>query len=280
MRYAITGTTGLVGGALRRLLQAQGHEVRALDRMPVSGTARFVLGDPVSTEALTDVDALVHCAYDWRPHARADVERVNVAGSISLFRVAEALGVARRVFVSSISAWEGCRSLYGRGKLAVERVVRASGGVVVRPGLVWGVEGHGMFAALSRVAGLPVLPLFDGGRQPFFLIHADDLATLLARAVERAPAGGAPITAAHPEPLSFRTLLERLAARRGHRPRFVVVPGALALGGLRMLETAGIHVGFRRDSLLGLLYANPAPDFEPQVALDVRPRPFGAAAGE
>src|SRR5205814_3363974 len=122
----------------------------------------------------------------------AEIERVNVAGSVALFQAAEAAGVVRRLFVSTISAWDGGRSQYGRGKLTVERAVRASGGLIVRPGLVWGCEGRGMFAALARIAALPVLPLFDGGRQPFFLIHAEDLAALLARAVERASAGGPP----------------------------------------------------------------------------------------
>jgi nucleoside-diphosphate-sugar epimerase len=273
-RYAITGTTGLVGGALRRWLQARGHEVRGLDRAPGRAGPRFVLGEPIAFGTLAGVDALVHCAYDWRPRAAADIERVNVAGSLALFQAAQAAGIRRRLFVSSISAWEGGVSRYGRAKLAVECAVRAAGAVVVRPGLVWGGEGRGVFAGLARVAGLPVLPLFDGGRQPFFLVHADDLAALLARAVDSASAGGPPITAAHPQPLTFRALLERLAARRGRRPRFMPVPGALALVGLRAAEALGMDVGFRSDSLLGLLHANPAPDWAPQAALNLYPRPF------
>ena len=75
-------------------------------------------------------------------------------------------------------------------------------------------------------------------------------------------------------------MLERLAAQHGRRPRFVPVPGALVLAGLRAAEVLGAGLAFRSDSLLGLLHANPAPDFTPQAALGLRPRPFAGASGE
>lgn len=275
MRYAITGTTGIVGGSLLRRLEARGHSVVPFDRRPGPRGVRFVLGEPVLPGALEGVDAIVHCAYDWRPRTRRDIERTNVAGSLALFSAAASAGVRRRVFVSTITAWDACRSHYGHGKLLVERAIREEGGVVVRPGLVWGTGGRGMLAALERVATLPLLPLFDGGRQPFFLVHRDDLAAALERAVEIAPPGGPPITVAHPEPLTFRALLERLAREHGRRPRFVAVPGVLALTGLRALEACGLQLPFRSDSLLGLLHPNVTPDFVPQATLGLVPRPFG-----
>ena len=59
--------------------------------------------------------------------------------------------------------------------------------------------------------------------------------------------------------------------------------GSLAVEALRdypefvagLEADTGMDVGFRSDSLLGLLNANPAPDWTPQTALNLYPRPFG-----
>ena len=44
---------------------------------------------------------------------------------MALLDAARAAGVGRVLFVSSISAYDGCRSAYGRGKLRVETAVAA-----------------------------------------------------------------------------------------------------------------------------------------------------------
>lgn len=62
-------------------------------------------------------------------------------------------GVNRRVFVSSMSAYEGCCSMYGKAKLAVEQEFLPQGVFCVRPGLLWSDESRGMFGKLARAAG-------------------------------------------------------------------------------------------------------------------------------
>lgn len=66
MQIAITGATGLIGTALSRSLQADGHEVVPVVRRPVSDGERAVRWDPASATidgpALEGVDAVVHLA--------------------------------------------------------------------------------------------------------------------------------------------------------------------------------------------------------------------------
>jgi nucleoside-diphosphate-sugar epimerase len=97
--------------------------------------------------------------------------------------------------VSSIAAFDGCRSLYGRGKLAVESAVLQAGGVRVRPGLVYGdSQGRGMVGSLAKAAKLPIVPVFGDGTQPFYLAHVDDVTQVLADAADgREEWGGTPV---------------------------------------------------------------------------------------
>ena len=271
-RCAITGASGLVGGALASRLRLAGWETRRLVRAARAGTGDvpFELGTPLPPEAFKGVDALVHCAYDWGAREWQDIERVNVRGSIELCETALSAGIQRLVFISTVSAYRGCPSLYGRGKLIVEDVVRSSGGVIIRPGLVYGDSSRGMFGALCRLSRLPLLPIFDDGRQPLFLVHVEDLATLIEAALRSARAvSPEPITAAFPEPVTFRELLQLLSRARGKRLFLVPVPSRLALMGLRLLEAIGLRLPFRSDSLVSLLDAGATIDFSGQSRLDV-----------
>lgn len=255
---AVTGAGGFLGARLVARLRADGRPVRRLVRRPEGpDDAAFALGEPVAADALRGVDALIHCAHDFSARG-ADLRRLNVDGSLRLFDAARAAGARRLVFVSSVSAFDGCASQYGKAKLEVEAAARARGAAVVRPGLCWGVPGKGTFGALARLTALPVLPVFDGGRQPFVLAHADDVAAALAAAAD-APVPAAPVLAAHPRLVAFRDLLAEIAARRGRTLRTVSLPGALGLAGLRTLEALGLTPPFRSDSLLSLLRPDPDP---------------------
>ena len=271
-RCAITGANGLVGGALVRRLRSAGWETLRLVRAarPGAGDLSFGLGKPLPADALRGADAFVHCAYDWGARGWRDIEAVNVRGSIEIFETALAAGVRKLVFISTVSAYQGCPSLYGRGKVMVEDFVRGKGGIVIRPGLVYGDSTRGMFGALYRLAGLPLLPVFDSGRQPLFLVHVDDLAALVEATLRPDCAIPAePITAAFPEPVAFRELLQFLSRARGSRLLLVPVPARLALTGLRLLEALDLRLRFRSDSLLSLLDAGASQDFSALSRLDV-----------
>ncbi|TBR24804.1 NAD-dependent epimerase/dehydratase family protein [bacterium] len=267
---AVTGAGGLVGGEVVRALERSGLEPRAL------GRTRFRLGEPVGEAALAGATALIHCAWDFSAVGRDDVMRVNADGSAALFKAARRAGVAQLVFVSSVSADPACASDYGDAKRAAEAACAAEGGLSVRPGLVWRFPPAGLFGALEKLAGaLPVLPVFDGGRQPFFTVHAEDLADALVRALDwKAASFSEPPALAHPEPLEFRDLLKRLAARRGRTLATVSVPGGLAYAGLRALEAVGLTPPFRSDSLKGLLRTPGRIDAGPALRGGASFRPF------
>lgn len=269
--WAVSGSAGFLGRRLCARLGERGGSVRRLQRAAGGPDcwSYDLRGEPPAG-ALEGVDALVHCAWDLRARGAAEIERVNVQGSCRLLAAARRAGVRKLVFVSSASAYPGCRSLYGRSKLSVENDVLRAGGAVLRPGLIYDEDPGGLSGTLERLTALPVLPVLSGGRQPLFLVHRDDLAGLLVAAAATAPGSEPePLLAAHPEPVAFRDILSGLAARRGRRPRLLSVPAGLAFAVLRAAEAVGLRPAFRSDSLLGLLYPNPEPRFV--VGLDGRP---------
>ena len=271
MLVALTGAQGFLGKHATAALMAAGHRVRRLTRNPTGpDDRRFVLGEP-APGALDGVDALIHNAHDFTPVGRENLRRVNVEGSFWLLHEAKIAGVKKVVFVSSISAFPGCASEYGRQKLEVEARVLAEGGVVVRPGLTAGDSG--MFAALQKLCRLPVLPVFDGGRQPLRLALVHEVARDMAASVGWDPnAAGGPVTLAHPAPVLFRDLLRAMGART-----LVPFPSALALAPLRLLEKVGLPLRFRSDSLVSLLNPPTSIDWSPQERLGLRYTPFMSA---
>jgi nucleoside-diphosphate-sugar epimerase len=275
-RLGVTGASGFVGSRIVDRLKRQGTAVVQLGRQPAAGERRFDLREAVSPRLLAGVDVLVHCAYDFRPHRWEDVRRVNVDGSLRLFAAARAAGVQRIIFLSSISAFDGCRSLYGRAKLMVEEEARRTGGIVIRPGLVFddGPPG-GMVGAIGKlIAATPVVPLIGGGRQVFYLCHGEDLTRLIHTLATTSSPFDAPITAAHTEGRPFRDILLALARRARRRVVFIPVPAAPTLAALRLLERAGVSSRLRSDSLISLMNQNPMVDFAPLARLGLSFRSF------
>lgn len=274
----VTGTGGFLGARLAAWLAAHGWRVVSMTRQPGARAAavRFQLGEPVNPAALKGADALVHCAYDFNARTWPEIHRTNVLGTDHLFAAAREARVGRMVYVSSVSAFPGCHSLYGRAKLEAEAMASRYGATVLRPGLIYGEPPGGMFGRLVRqVEQSRVLPLFGGGRQVQYLVHEQDLCATIGRFVAgELEAGSEPLTLANETPWIFRTLLEAMARAKGRRVRFVSVPWRLMWAGFKAAEFCGVRLRFRSDSLVSLMHQHPQPSFALRRKLGIECRPF------
>jgi nucleoside-diphosphate-sugar epimerase len=197
-----------------------------------------------------------------------------VEGSSRLLEVAKANGVGHGVFISSLSCFEDCRSLYGKAKLLIEAEALRLGFGVVRPGLVWGNKPGGMMGSLMRVAATSkAIPLIGDGSFPQYLVHEEDLAHLVFALCQEIPPPRA-ISAANGEQNSLRSLLGKIALKHGRSPFFIPVPWQLILAGLKTLELLHLPTPFRSDSLIGFVFQNPAPDFRLPELPEITFRPF------
>lgn len=279
----VTGASGYLGSRVKTALQQRGWRVVELTRKPDPGdhTRYFVLGEDVSPDIFSRATALVHCAYDFKQISWDDIHRINVMGSEKLLRAAQQARLASIVYISSISAFDQCRSLYGRAKLATEKVALDLGAFVIRPGLIYGDSPDGMFGKLiAQVEQAKVLPLFGGGAQIQYLIHEQDLTAFIADcAVGKIPPPKTPVTVAHEQPWTFRQILETIARAKGKKLSFIPVPWRLVWAGIKGAELCRVPLNFRSDSLVSLVYQNPNPSFAEQRELKIACRPFGMKVG-
>jgi nucleoside-diphosphate-sugar epimerase len=275
---AITGSNGYVGGCVKNHFATRGWEILELTREPKPGTraVAFQLGSEVAPQPLAGVTALVHCAYDFKPLRRDEIRAVNVEGSRILFQAARAASVEKIVCISSISAYDGCRSHYGQAKLEIEKIALEHGALVIRPGLVFGSGPGGMFGKLAaQVKKSSVIPLIGDGSQIQFLVHEEDLCAFIARyAGGEVKIGPQILTAAHGQPWPFKQLLLEIARGLGKKPKFIPLPWRLVWAGLKSAELCGVKLSFRSDSLVSLMYQNPRPDFSANAGVGLVCRPF------
>lgn len=117
MKAFVTGSTGLLGNNLVRLLLEQGYSVKALVRSKEKASQLFngldvtlVKGDMLNidsfAEELAGCDVLFHTAAYFREYYQPGnhwqiLEDINIKGTIKLLDVAEKQGIKKVIYVSS-----------------------------------------------------------------------------------------------------------------------------------------------------------------------------------
>jgi nucleoside-diphosphate-sugar epimerase len=264
---------------LKTFFEKQGCPVISLTRStPVPGETMvpFRLNSGVAREQLQNVDALIHCAYDFSALRWKDILKKNVEGSKRLFQDAKAAGVSRIVLISTMSAFPGCRSLYGRAKLLIEDEAKRTGAFIIRPGLVYDAQAGGMVGALcNAVKKLPLIPIMGNGDQMLHLLHSEDFCHFVFQVASgHIPLPAHPVTLANEQGFTFRDILKIIAKGQGKMPAFVPIPGGFLYAILRTAEVLGFRGRLRGDALLGLIHYDPSPSFTEMRRLGFAPRLF------
>jgi nucleoside-diphosphate-sugar epimerase len=209
----IIGGSGFIGTALAQALAIEGHPVRLVDLAPSrSYPDRWISADvrdlPALSGAVAGCTTLYHLAGAHRDDVRplALYHEVNVRGAEHACAAAEAHGIGRIVFVSSVAVYglaEGeldesaplrPGSEYGRSKVAAEQVLRtwAAHGperslTIVRPTVVFGPRNRGnVFELLAQVARGRAIVIGDG-RNRKSLAYVANLADFLVYALRFGP---------------------------------------------------------------------------------------------
>jgi nucleoside-diphosphate-sugar epimerase len=276
---AVTGASGYLGSVLSAFLESQGWLVYRLARSECGKAWHsFDLDRGISPGFFTEnqICALVHCAWDLRLNAWNDIMTTNVEGSKNLFKQAVQESVKRMVFISTMSAFPECKSLYGRSKLLVEREALALGCFVVRPGLIYGESCGGMVGSLTSLLGKSaVLPLIASDAL-LYLTHEVDLCCLIERLLDSQMQGQSlpEISAVAQTPMRFAEIMRTVASRSSKRTVFIPVPSQAAFILLKALELLRLRAPFRSDSVISLANQNSSPEFLPLESLGIKFRQF------
>ena len=273
----VTGASGMLGGAVARLLMEQRHSVRTFQRRPAAlgrnaAQAETVLGSLTDelavARAVTGVDAVVHLAAkvsftgEW-----SDFVATNIDGTRALLKAARGAGVRDFVFVSSPSvahfgtaiAGAGAGTAdpdrahgnYARSKAAAELLALAEDSpgfrvAAVRPHVVWGPGDTQLVERVVARARVGRLPLLDHGTALIDSTYIDNAAAAIVRTVERMDhAHGQALVVTNGQPRPVGELLAGICAAAGVRPPAWNVPGWLARGAGSVIERAWTAAGKR-----------------------------------
>jgi dihydroflavonol-4-reductase len=266
MRALVTGGTGFIGshvvralldaGATVRVLAREGSDRRALAGLPVE-IATGDLADPRSLNGpLSGVEVLYHVAADYRLWAPdpAVLYRVNVGGTRALLLAAEAAGVGRVVYTSSVGALglpsdgrpgteetpvrlEDMVGDYKRSKFLAEREAEAAAGrglpvVIVNPSAPigpWDWKPTPTGRMLVDYLKGRMLAYLDTGLN---VVHVRDVAQGHLLAAAHGRAGERYILGHADGNLGLRAIFERLASYTGIAAPRVRLPhwAAMAVG--------------------------------------------------
>ena len=261
MRILVTGGTGVVGQSAVQALLDRGHEVRLLSRHATDdarawphrvephdgdiGNATEVWGSADDCDAVLHLAAIVN-----ETPPKATFQRINVDGTRHIVEEAIRAGVPRLVHVSSLGCDRG-ESEYHVSKRKAEAIAETFTGnwTIVRPGNVYGPGDEQVSLVLKMVRSLPAVPVIDGGDQEFQPIWTDDLAAVLAEAVERSDLAGRTLEVAGPDVVTAKELVDRVAALTDREPVKVPIPTQVASFGIRLAEFVGIDVPLNRGQL-------------------------------
>jgi nucleoside-diphosphate-sugar epimerase len=232
MKIAITGATGYVGGCLADHLRKDGHDIYGMGRRD-SDAIRFRLGENNDYTALSGMDALIHCAYDFAPRKWEDIERINVTGTVELLGQARHCGVNKIILISSMSAYAEARSHYGRAKFEAEERSKALGTVVLRPGTVFGKNAGGIIGTMSRfISKYCCVPMIGCGDQPFYPCHSEDLARITTLLLQEPSTPALPVAATCKQTVTYRQMMLALAEAQQKKMLLIPLPIRCCMRGL------------------------------------------------
>jgi nucleoside-diphosphate-sugar epimerase len=238
MIVAITGATGFAGRHAVSELLRRGYRLRALVRTPHSaGLApdiELVKGDLANPDALRQLvdgaQAVVHLAGALTAFDRQGYFSVNALGSEALADAALAAGTGRFVHVSSLAAREPQLSHYAASKRAAEDIIAsradALNAVILRPPAVYGPGDRGTLP-LIRELTRPVAAIPGRRDARFSLIHAHDLARIIAMSIESAEQGIAEVSDGRQGGYAWPDLIRAASALRGANVRALFLPRAI-----------------------------------------------------
>lgn len=269
----LTGATGLLGNAIARLLVSEGRTVRALVRNRAKAAGVVPKGCELLAGDVTDAasvlaaakgcDVIYHAAglpEQWLADP-AEFDRVNTGGTRHCVAAAEAVGVKRFVYTSTIDVFRFAppgqpfdeseldpapkATFYERSKQEADRVVTAAlakglPAVFLHPAGIYGPGPMTSPGTNDLVADLVKgkVPMLLPGAIP--VVHSDDAALGHLLAERQAPVGGRYILSESTHSLSeIATMVSRAVAKTGGTSK---VPPVMPIAVAKVVAAVGEFV--------------------------------------
>jgi uncharacterized protein YbjT (DUF2867 family) len=223
----VVGATGNLGGAVTRMLLAQGQPIRILARaqsnyQPLADAgAQVVLGDLKQRSSLDGacegVDTVITTANSAGRGGEDTVQTVDLQGNRNLIDAAKVAGVKQFIFVSVLTADPNSSVPFIQAKGQTEDALRASG----IPYTILAPNGY-MEVMLAGIVGMPAMmgqpvTIVGGGRRKHSFISASDVAAFILAAIGNPAAINQKLLLGGPQSLSFRDVVAIYERVLGHQ---------------------------------------------------------------
>jgi uncharacterized protein YbjT (DUF2867 family) len=228
MRVVVFGATGVIGRALLPRL-AEDHEVVAVSRSPrePDDGVRWAQADAVTgtgvQAALDGADVAYHLVHSL---GARDFERQDRVAAGNVSRNAAAAGVKQIVYLGGLGGDDRDASPHLRSRHETGERLAADGVPVttLRAAIAIGRGSAAFETIVGLVKRLPVMVTPSWVSTPTQPIALEDIAAYLAGVAGKPEASDAAFDAGGPEVMTYREMIERIAALLGRRPRIIEVP--------------------------------------------------------
>lgn len=229
MRVVVFGATGTVGRALLPVL-ARSHEVVAVSRQTQQSAAdgvEWVRADVTDADSMRGTLAGADVAYHLvHSLGSPDFEQRDRIAAATVAREASAGGVKQIVYLGGLGDDAPDLSTHLRSRMETG-VALSSGSVPVttlRAAMIVGRGSAAFETILALVDRLPAMVCPRWVSTPTQPIAIDDAVAYLAAVCGREEALGQDYDIGGPEVMTYREMIERIAAVRRRRPLIVEVP--------------------------------------------------------
>ena len=283
MKVTVFGATGVIGRALLPPLAAE-HDVVAVSRGPHESEpgVRWAEADVASgegvAEALEGADVATYLVHSL---GTKDFERQDRLAAENVSRAAAAAGVRQIVYLGGLGGDEPGASAHLRSRRETGERLGADGVPVttLRAAMVVGKGSAAFETILGLVKRLPVMITPSWVSTPTQPIALDDIARYLAGVCGNEAAFGQELDAGGPEVMTYREMIERIAALLGRRPLIVEVPVLTpALSALWLELVTPVNAAVARPLVEGLKNPTVARDSRIRELVPLELTPFDEAA--
>lgn len=264
----ILGAGGYLGSALCAFFHAlPGHTVIAVARRPPNHAryGRYVRADVFTDDWAPQIVPagpliLINCAFDFTAVASGGFAEKYARLEHNIAALAQQDGT-RLINVSTMSAYRGCVSDYGREKLFVEELFARYRGLSVRPGLIvsWGSPGTAFLNLISTVRGAKLVPLLSAPNSGFYICDLDAVVLGIFGLTAAAPKRAHTLSFCYRQRLKLREVLRIIEGQLGVNRILVPLPWRVAYLLLRAKESVLGVSKVRADSVRDFATPNPLP---------------------
>ncbi len=210
-----------------------------------------------------NIEILLHMAAVTGKASEEVYDKVNFRAFRDLVRSMKEKDLKKVLFISTIAVKfsKRRRYFYSFSKEKAEHFLKGSGVKysILRPTMILG-SGSPVLKGFSMLSGLPLVPLFGGGKAIIQPVHIDDVCKSVIYILSNSLFNGGIFDIGGPDKLTVKDFLKKISQEKGKKARFIYIPMWMMVFLISILEkmvysflpiTLGQLATFRNDSVAG-----------------------------